>query len=205
MEASRRFGADRRSGALELLLCTPLSVKEILRGQWLALLRQFGAAVALVCAVDFVFLGLGLKHNTYSQSARNSWIVLCLAGIFIFVFDLITLALLSMWGSLRARKASQAGITAIVRVCVVPWFLFGAFGAGVAILDEVFHIRPFRNMTNGHVLIGVWFGISFANNLLLGAWSLRNLNTQFRVVAMERLESRVVFWRKWFGHRSVKL
>ena len=201
MEASRRFGADRRSGALELLLCTPLSVKEILRGQWLALLRQFGAAVALVCAVDFVFLGLGLKRS-YGASERELWIALWLAGISIFVFDLITLALLAMWGSLRSRKSAQAGVTALVRVCVVPWFLFGAFGACVAILEEVFHIRIFRGVNNtGYALLGIWFGISFVNNLLLAAWSRRNLDTQFRAVAMERMESRATFWGRWLGRK----
>lgn len=202
IEASRRFGADRRSGALELLLCTPLSVREILRGQWLALLRQFGAAVALVCAVDFIFLGLGLKRS-YGQGDRDLWIAVWLAGILIFVFDLITLALVSMWGSLRSRKGAQAGLSAIVRVCVVPWFLFGAFGAAVAILEEVFHIRVFRGVNDtGSVLVGIWFAISFVNNLLLAMWSLRNLDTQFRAVAMQRTESRGMFWRRWLNRKA---
>ncbi|HEY0549489.1 MAG TPA: ABC transporter permease, partial [Verrucomicrobiae bacterium] len=99
MEAARRFGADRRSGALELLLSTPLSVNEILRGQVLALLRQFGPAVALICAVDFLFLGLELR-NMGSDQGTALW----LAGIVVFVFDLITLALVAMWSSLRSRK-----------------------------------------------------------------------------------------------------
>lgn len=205
MEASRRFGADRRSGALELLLCTPLSVKEILRGQWLALLRQFGTAVALVCAVDLVFLGLGLKRS-YGTDERGLWIGVWLAGIVIFIFDLMTLALVSMWGSLRSRKGTQAGITAIVRVCVVPWFLFGAFGATVAILEEVFHIRLFSGMNNtGNTLVGIWFAISFVNNLLLATWSLRKLDTQFRTVAMQRMEPRRAIWGKWFGKERAEL
>jgi len=199
MEASRRFGADRRSGALELLLSTPLSVNEILRGQWLALLRQFGAATALVCAVDFLFLGLGLK-NMYSD--RGMWIALCLAGISIFVFDLVTLALLSMWLSLKSRKASQAGISAIVRVCVVPWFFFGAFLAFLAVLEEVFRIRAFgRDWVTAFGLIGVWFGFSFANDVLLSALSLRNLRSRFRLVATERMESRGAFWGRWLGRK----
>ena len=37
----RQFAEDRHSGALELVVSTPLGVKEILRGQWLALRRQF--------------------------------------------------------------------------------------------------------------------------------------------------------------------
>jgi ABC-type transport system involved in multi-copper enzyme maturation permease subunit len=204
MEASRRLGADRRSGALELLLATPLSVNEILRGQWLALLRQFGAATALVCVVDVVFLGLGLKH-TYGQSERNVWVALCLAGIFIFVFDLATLALLAMWGSLRSRKSSQAGITAIVRVCILPWFLFGALGAVLAILDEVFHVRPLSTVNSGYVFLAIWFTIAFVNDLLLGAWALQKLRTQFRAVAMERLESRAAIWGRWLGRKFARV
>jgi hypothetical protein len=36
-EASWQLAADRRSGALELLLVTPLSEREICRGQWLGI------------------------------------------------------------------------------------------------------------------------------------------------------------------------
>jgi len=191
MEASKRLGSDRRSGALELLLSTPISVPEILRGQWLALFRQFGPAVALVCAVDVIFLGLGL--NTAQGSERDFWIMMCLAGISIFVFDLITLTLLAMWLSLRGRKTSQAGITAIVRVCIVPWFLFCAFGAFIAVLEEVFRYRPFSNQ-EGYWILAVWFGISLLNDIFFGARSLRSLRTQFREVATERLETRRGIW-----------
>jgi hypothetical protein len=40
-QACRFFVEARRTGALELLLCTPLSNSEILKGQWLALRRIF--------------------------------------------------------------------------------------------------------------------------------------------------------------------
>ena len=195
MEASRRLGLDRRSGALELLLCTPLSVKEILRGQWLALLRQFGAAIALICVMDILFLALGLKHS-YSANDRHEWIVLWLAGLGMFVLDLAALALLAMWMSLKNRKPTQAGLLAIVRVCIIPWALFGAFGAMLAVLDGLFRIQvPGR--WNGMFFLGIWFAISFANSLLLALTSLRNLRTQFRVCALDRSEARVPFWRRW--------
>src|SRR6059036_3107293 len=45
-EACRRFCLDRQSDALELLLSTPLGVREILRGQLMSLARQFGPPVA---------------------------------------------------------------------------------------------------------------------------------------------------------------
>jgi hypothetical protein len=202
IEASRRFAADRRSGALELLLSTPLGVEDILRGQWLALLRQFGPATALVCAVDFLFLGLGLK-NTY-HGDRGLWIAVCLAGISIFVLDLVTLALTSMWLSLKSRKGSQAGLSAIVRVCVVPWFLFGAFGAFVVILEEVFRIRAVSNWLSGSfTFLTVWFLLSLGTDAALSIWSLHNLRQRFRRVATERAGRRA-FWARWFGGRSAE-
>jgi hypothetical protein len=53
--SSERFAVDRKAGALELILCTPLSVREILRGHWLGLIRRFwGAALALLAMHAFV-------------------------------------------------------------------------------------------------------------------------------------------------------
>ena len=41
-EAGRQFFDDRKNNALELTLSTPLPVREILEGEFLALFRQFG-------------------------------------------------------------------------------------------------------------------------------------------------------------------
>ena len=50
-EACAVFPAARDSGALELLLSTPLSVPEILRGQMLSLERQFFSPAVIVVAL----------------------------------------------------------------------------------------------------------------------------------------------------------
>jgi hypothetical protein len=54
MAATNRLADDRRSGALELLLGTELSIKELLRGQWMALGRQFFGPI-LIAAFAGVF------------------------------------------------------------------------------------------------------------------------------------------------------
>ncbi|MBI3879993.1 MAG: ABC transporter permease subunit, partial [Verrucomicrobia bacterium] len=49
-----RFLVDaRRSGVLELLLATPLTDREIVRGQWRGLLRMFGLPLLLCLAIQF--------------------------------------------------------------------------------------------------------------------------------------------------------
>ncbi len=201
MEASRRLGQDRRSGALELLLCTPLSVAEILRGQWLALWRQFGGACALIVAADALFLALGLK-DSFSAEDRRDWILMWLAGTAMFVLDLAALALLSMWMSLKNRKPTQAGMGAILLVCVIPWVLFAAFGAVMAILDEVFKIKFMPAHREGMFLLAAWGVIGFATSGWLACTSLRNLRANFRTCALDRSELRAPWWKRWVRRKA---
>jgi ABC-type transport system involved in cytochrome c biogenesis permease component len=72
LEATRRWSEDRRSGALELLLATPLPVSWILCGQRDALKQQFmGASVALFLVI-VSWIGLGLIVDAISSRvARN--------------------------------------------------------------------------------------------------------------------------------------
>ncbi len=52
-QAARFFVDARKSGLLELLLATPLTAPQIVRGQWQGLLRMFGLPLALCLAVQF--------------------------------------------------------------------------------------------------------------------------------------------------------
>ena len=202
MESSRRLGNDRRSGALELLLSTPLRVQEILHGQWLALARQFGAAAALVCAVDLVFVALGLSR-IHGSGDRELWIGMWLAGIIIFVLDMFTIPPLTVWLSLTGRKSARAGTSALIIVCCIPWFVLGAFGAGMAVLSEVFGGSFISGGDElGWTLLGVWFGASLLLDVLVGGWARRNLNEKFRMVATQRLEGKVGFWKRIFSAKS---
>ncbi len=61
-QACRFFVEARRSGLLELLLATPLSERQIVAGNWQALLRMFGLPVLLL-------LGVHVAGTTLSQVA----------------------------------------------------------------------------------------------------------------------------------------
>jgi hypothetical protein len=53
--ASERFAIDRKTGALALILGTPLKIRQIIRGHWLGLLRRFwGSAILLLALHAFV-------------------------------------------------------------------------------------------------------------------------------------------------------
>ena len=59
--------------ALELLVSTPMTVREILGGQLFALLKQFALPVMVVVLADIIPL--------FSHRTDDDWVLLWIAGI----------------------------------------------------------------------------------------------------------------------------
>jgi ABC-type Na+ efflux pump permease subunit len=68
-QACRFFVDARRSGLIELLLASPISAKEIVRGQWRALIRLFG--VPLILLVSVVAAGSWLSQAAWQKMAAS--------------------------------------------------------------------------------------------------------------------------------------
>jgi ABC-type transport system involved in cytochrome c biogenesis permease component len=178
-EACRRFSLDRQSGALELMLSTPISVKEIVRGQWMALERQFAGPVLVVLVADFIFLLAGRRESELVLT----WVV----GMVTFVTDLLTLSWLGMWRGLNSRRPNRAAAAALVRVLVLPWMAFLMVMTLMA-LTEVFGRR--NSSWDGHSVILLWAAISLVFNGVFGLPARRRLVQEFRQVATRRFETR---------------
>ncbi len=175
LEACRRFCLDRQSGALELLLSSPLSVRDILHGQLLSLRRQFAGPVLVVLFSDALFL-----------AARNDggWTFMWIAGIMMLVADLITLSWLGMWLGLNSRSAAQAAMATLVRILFLPWLLFVVF----LTLDALSPAPGTRS--NPNLMICLWLFFGLVNNVIFGAWAAGKLKTQFRLTASSRVGKR---------------
>lgn len=182
-EACRPINDDRRSGALELLLSTPLSIDEILTGQMLALKRQFGWAIGIILLADFgMFLG-GLRDRAASMS--GGWPLVCAIGILTFLADIYTLIWVSMWLGLTAKKASAASRGALLRVLVLPGLIF--FGLMTASL----YTNLDRHYDSETWILASWFAIGIVNDIYFAASARANLRREFRKAAAQRFDSRV--------------
>ncbi len=179
-EACRRFSLDRQSGALELILSTPLSVKEIVRGQILGLERQFAVPVFTILLVDFVFLMAG-RHDGYLVWA---WI----AGMVVFLADVVTLSWLGMWRGLNSRRPNRAAAASLVRILFLPWMVFLLF-VTLSVLFDSFGRRS--GVWESKAPIFIWMALSLVFAALFGLPARRKLITRFREVATQRFESRV--------------
>jgi ABC-type transport system involved in multi-copper enzyme maturation permease subunit len=116
-ECVSRLVEDRRGGAMELLLTTPLSDSGVVQGYWLGLRRLFlGPALALA-GFEFVVLGrvLGWGIGLYSA-------VVLLA-------DMITVSSAAIWYGLVSRGANRALLHVMALALVLPWGLVGLWMA----------------------------------------------------------------------------
>lgn len=177
-EACRRFSNDRQSGALELLLSTPIEVKTIVRGQVLALERQFAGPVFAVLLMDFVFL----MSNRRSSEATVLWIV----GMTVFVTDIFALSWVGMWRGLNSRRPNRAAVVAMLRVLLLPWIIYFIVMT-VGAFTDAFGFRMGRWEAEAFFIL--WGAISVAVSAYFAVPARRRLLAEFRAVATSRFDT----------------
>lgn len=217
--AAERFGEDRRSGALELTLSTPMTIKKVLAGHWLALIRYFGGPVLIAFGIQV--LAICLLVNVPTLDNRNptsvgqllleiaSHIVIAplpqnepifhialLIGLGLFpvlALNWVALAWLSTWFSLRTKAAITAPIAALITLHVPPWLLFGL----TAVIIEENRLAPSHNLSAALLFYFLAVTILLTHQILCVRWSRRRLYKHFRTAATDRYQPQPVR-RPWW-------
>jgi hypothetical protein len=175
LEAGQRLGEDRRSGAFELLLATPLTVADILRGQLLALRRQFFKPLLLVIVVESIFIAvLNREHKSEALALTALLLVLPL--------DIAALICVAMSAALTSKSQTQSTVVAVSRILILPWVAFGIVRGATKAL---FWLALIPTEPNAHVQLAQWLGISFAVDLIFGLPAWRSLRRDFRRLATQ--------------------
>lgn len=162
-EASQRWVNERQSGGLELLLTTPLSVAEILRGHGRSLVRLFAVPSAALVIVELLTLAAGTGFG----GPRIEVGTMVVVGAIIFVWDLYALAWVGLWLGLSKRKANQAFLGAAVRIIIIPW---------IACFVVLF-ITGIQSPLGFPI---VWFVVCACSNLLFQGWAKSSLRALLR-------------------------
>jgi ABC-type transport system involved in multi-copper enzyme maturation permease subunit len=174
-EACNSFADARGTGALELLLSTPISVRQILRGQHLALRELFVGPIILLLAVEACLIAgqvWMISQNGASGLERVLLVLLLGFCLVWFVLDLFAVAEVGMWFGLTAQKPTQALTRTILLVLVAPLFL----------LMCCWPVGP---------------GVMIAKSVIFFTWAQSKLENQFRRAATERYDlPRTSKWRR---------
>ncbi|MEW6303892.1 MAG: ABC transporter permease subunit [Verrucomicrobiota bacterium] len=124
----RFFVEARRSGAMELLLCTPLTGKQILSGQWQAL-RSYLMPFCLVGVIEILNVAIQFYLNWGVHTLPVSGFIQSFRGPFGHLYylirtvtDVFAIVWLGMWLGLSAKKPSFAGGWTVLFGVVLPAF-----------------------------------------------------------------------------------
>ena len=191
-ESSRQIVDDRASGALELLLSTPLSVPEILRGLIVPLRRQFVGPILAVLVADAAFLLASVSKDMSNSDDANMWTVFWLLRMGFLVFDAFTLVWLGLWLGM-VTKGTRTGSGAVTRVLILPSVLFlGLLTLGILpLMRGGDHFTPF-------LVLVAWVLICTGNNFLWLRKARGRLFGEFRELATVRTVKKRG-WFRWGG------
>jgi len=172
-ESGYRFAVDRKAGAMELILSTPLSVGEIVRGQLLALQRQFLAPVLVVTALEIGWL---LTSLTFDRSDIDDIGVVASVWLVVIITlpgDALALAVVGMWGGLTVKNPNRAAAIPVMRILVLPVFLWSVIMMWIATAGGA-------SGNFGYVSLGLWIGLGLITDLGFGLSAWDALHGRFR-------------------------
>jgi hypothetical protein len=179
IEAAQRLAEEQRMGSLELLLSTPLSEADILRGQFLALKRQFLKPLVVVIGVEIAFLLLVSRRSFLPSSETARQVAFGWAGIVLLVLDITAVSWVALLAALTARSQNRATVSTILRVLALPWVIF----AGVTVIAKLW---TGREGPGWEFFLYLWFGLGVLADLAFGLPAWWQLRTRFRELALQR-------------------
>lgn len=152
------FLDEKKTGALELILITPLSVNQIIRGRVWGLWKQFFPAL-LILAGFYASAASSSSRFIYYREPRET-----MMNMMLVLTGFLTLPIFATYFALRVKNLIVAGALTWVAIILAPLMGYGA-------IDQLFW-RLDLNMSNGSIFGAVILGdIGFA---LLTAFLLRH-------------------------------
>lgn len=208
--AAERFGEDRRSGALELILSTPISIQKVLAGHWMGLLRYFAGPALIAFGLQALALAFLFTLEEISDEPRSfvqvvadifrhlngillhpqrwelHFFVVILVTLFpMLVMHWIALGWVSTWRSLRAKHALIAPVTAILTLHLPPPIIF-AFVVGY--IEDNFRTYFSHGFSQVLLLYTTAAGLMLTHQLLCIWWCRRQIYKHFRTAATDRYQ-----------------
>jgi hypothetical protein len=166
VEATRQLSEDRQSGALELLLVTPLKESQIESGRSIALWRHLRPLLILLLFVNFgMCLAVWFFPENLSMRGRDQAVFteLFLGGALVLLSDFWALGRVGMPLALRARRHQRAVLATCLRVLAVPW------AAIFLLIFLMVNVKRGVSEAALSMIFAVWFMVGLITSLVAGS------------------------------------
>jgi hypothetical protein len=174
--ATRFFVDGKRTGALELILCTPVTPRTITRAQWRSYVQAFWLPFLLLTGTEHMVLTMQWLNMPTPMTVYM--IATQVQSVVTGISTAIAIGWFGMWMGLRSQKPHLAIIKTFVFVFVVPVIALGiaqtflAFSIGFAAGFNT----VFGQLLTPAITCSLWVGKDIGFIL----WSRRQLDHHFR-------------------------
>lgn len=196
-EASRRLSEDRHSGALELLLATPLAPREIIRAQQDAVWDAFAWPRRLLVGVNLLLLWMMVGPNPMGMPGEPLTIfsLILLGGIVMLYLDRFALTRAGMWAALTTQRHARAVLSTVRWIMLASWL-------AILLLFFLVNLRAGIRQGTFEVLVVLWFFIGLVVDGVVATTAEARLRGNFRAAAagVQTGSALVVHgWPAWGG------
>jgi ABC-type transport system involved in cytochrome c biogenesis permease component len=163
LQATRRTSEDCRTGAMELLLVTPLSPAAIIDGHWQVLRQQFAWLNGGLVTINLAMIGLMVVFRESLHMDAEVIVVFSLfflGGVVLLWVDFKGIGWLGLWMGLRGLRHHRAALNTWSRILVPPWvliflFIFTAAQGGVSRDTLIFSWMIWLSLSivNAHIAV----------------------------------------------------
>jgi ABC-type transport system involved in cytochrome c biogenesis permease component len=162
-EASRRFVEDRRNNAMEFLLSTPLDERQIIRGQWRALIRQFLGPIVAVLIWEIVMTIAAVHSRDWGYHSAASNALRLVSSMFFLPVDIVALGWAGMWFGMTSKGRGRAMLMGLALIVILPCVLTQLF---MALLDHFQFVGVSQSGARGDLEI-LWTVILVCTSLMM--------------------------------------
>jgi ABC-type transport system involved in multi-copper enzyme maturation permease subunit len=184
--AGRTFAVGGEAGAIELLLATPLTNRELIAGGFHGLVRRFLGPSLLIVLGQLV--AISWLASRQALDVHDAWFTVYLFYLLTFLLEVMAVGMVGLWKGVVCKNASQAMAGTLWWVLVLPWF--GTLG-----LTVLGAVGPGRMDSDS--LITMLFAISILMSLVLAIWARCQLEEKLRETVCDRLAGAEPWLRGW--------
>jgi len=198
LQAPRRLADDKHSGALELLLCTPVKTREVVAGCMIILWRRFGRAVLALVALD-LFIGACYfsENGGWDKFTSGDFWQLAVCLVAVAPVQAYCLARIGVYEGLAQTTGARATFITAWNAGLLPWICwFGVMWCGE--LSRRIFGYP-RNVTDVFAF-SAWVIVQLLVCGLCVGWASWRLHRSFRALAAQTTGT--AWWKRLPWMRS---
>jgi len=207
--ACRFFLEARRTGALELLLTTPLPVRTVLRGHGRALWFLFALPITAIALLHVFYVEESYRLSAPRSGAPSllfqSYLVTAGSSLVNFLTDVLALCYVGAWMSVSSRKPGFAVLKTFALVILIPWTVGFILPSASSLLPpKVLAYLNARGWLRGLGSAGLLMypvgrsGAWVLKNLLFTFWAYHHLHRHLRAAAVQTHRLDRPGWHRWW-------